>query len=92
MTFDDDFVRLHFDGGTKNIPCKSINMHWPPPEKINVMGFVMVRSHYSEITDEERETMTHVCRGAEYYPEIQEEKAQFANDLVKAWKLSGDAT
>ena len=66
MTFDDDFVRLNFQGGTKIIRCKLLGLTWPPPEEIDIEGFKLKRIRLSSITDEQRKTMTHVCRGAEY--------------------------
>ena len=56
--FEDDFIRI--DG--QNYPSPS----WPPPEFVLHNGKKYQRIRYSEITDEERETMTHVCRGGEY--------------------------
>lgn len=66
MTFDDDFCRIWFLTGAKNIPCKNLNINWPPPDKISIEGFEFSRTRFSNITDEQRETMDHVCRGAEY--------------------------
>ena len=66
MTFDDDLVHLVFDGGTKRVTCKSLGLDWPPPQEINVAGFVLVLNRRSEITDGDRAAMTHVYRGAEY--------------------------
>jgi len=74
MTFDDDFVQLNLDGGVKRPTCKSLGLEWPPPEEIVFASFVFERIRYSEITDEQREGMTHVCRGAEYKPKYREEK------------------
>ena len=68
MTFDDDFLQLEFDGGTKRITCRSAGIEWPPPERINVMGFEMVRESYSQITDEDRQQMTMITRGARFVP------------------------
>ena len=84
MTFDDDFVRLHFVLGTFNFACVKIGLGWPPPEQLVVSdeGFrgatayddpavVMTRMCMSAITDGEREGMSHVARGAEYrYEEV----------------------
>lgn len=68
MTFDDDFLQLEFDGGTKRVSCRSLGIDWPPPERINVMGFEMVRESFSQITDEQREKMTMIIRGTRYVP------------------------
>ena len=67
MTFADDFVALHFEHKTILQPCAAIGLQWPPPEEIEVFGFPFRRERYSSITDEQREQMTHVCRGAEYF-------------------------
>ncbi len=80
MTFDDDFIRLHLDMGVQNIPCVKIGFEFPPPERIYMSGdkgirawekgdtpmYILKRVGYSSITDEQREGMTHVVRGAEY--------------------------
>ena len=70
MTFDDDFLRLVFDHGVKNVTCKSVGIDWPPPPMLDVGGFILLRKSYSQITDEQREGLTHVARGAEYLPSI----------------------
>jgi hypothetical protein len=66
MTYDDDFVRLCFDHGVVNQPCKALGLAWPPPEEFEAMGFKFRRVRFSKITDEQRAGMTHVMRGAEY--------------------------
>lgn len=67
MTYADDFVRLTKpDGKTVNIMCKAIGLHWPPPMRIQYEGAAYVIVSFSQITDEERFRMTHVCRGAQY--------------------------
>lgn len=66
MTHDDDFVVLQFDHGIIRQPCRALGLKWPPPETIEVFGIRMQRNRFSQITDEQRATMTHVCRGAEY--------------------------
>lgn len=68
MTFDDDFLQLEFDGGTKRVTCRSLGLDWPPPERINVMGFDMDRESHSQITDAQRQELTMVMRGARYVP------------------------
>ena len=73
MTFDDDSLSLMLEGGRKIVPLKQLGLDWPPPERINVLGFDFVRSRLSAITDEQRQGMTHVLRGAEYYPERKEQ-------------------
>ena len=69
MTYDDDYISLCFDGGTKRYPLKMLGLEWPPPEHIKVLGFTMVQTRRSQITDEERLEMAHICRGAEYFPD-----------------------
>lgn len=72
MTFEDDVLELRFDGGTKHVFCKNLNISWPPPETITVWGFRMRRESMSKITDRQRAEMTHVVRGAVYVPDIPE--------------------
>lgn len=68
MTFDDDFVQI----GRVRTPLKQLGLEWPPPAFIRINNYgelpdlLVKRVRYSEITDEERAGMTHVCRGAEY--------------------------
>ena len=83
MTFDDDYVQL-LDANGKvigQVLCKKINMEWPPPPVIVVTGggpgspypvptTEFQRIRYSQLTDEERKAMSHVCRGAEYRPRL----------------------
>lgn len=73
MTFDDDFIRLRLPNGrgTLHKTCKALGIDWPPPEFIALAGGPISTPVYrqvrrSEITDEQRQGMTHVCRGAEY--------------------------
>lgn len=66
MTFDDDFLQFEFDGGIKRFTCQSLAVSWPPPETIDFQGFEMTLVGLSTITDQQRATMTHVCRGAVY--------------------------
>lgn len=66
MTFDDDFLQVNFESGMKRLPCKKNNIDWPPPEKLEIEGFLYERVRMSEVSDESRSQMTHVCRGAEY--------------------------
>jgi hypothetical protein len=80
VTFDDDFVRFNLLFGAENIACVKLGLEWPPPERIVIehgrvraatdddpASSVLIMDRMSEITDEERATMTHVCRGAEYF-------------------------
>lgn len=79
MTFDDDFCRLHLVIGTKTVACSALGLEWPPPERLwldetgareatdeDPPEGVLHRTNLSALTDEEREGMTHVARGAEY--------------------------
>lgn len=70
-TFDDDFIR--FQGGPLDgaqAYCAKNGMEWPPPETLPANdGVVYRRESYSIITDEQREGMTHIMRGALYVPE-----------------------
>ena len=72
-TLDDDFIRIEMQGGTKNLRCKALGIDWPPPEEINVCGFIFVKVGQSKLTDKMMETMTHVCRGALYQPKKEED-------------------
>ncbi len=71
MTFNDDFARIHWPAprGTKDVFLKLNHLHWPPPPRIYLESTHFKRISMSQITDEQRRTMTHVARGAVYYPE-----------------------
>jgi len=75
-TFADDFVKLNFVSGARTIPCSALGLEWPPPERISTLNGVeidpMVRTTMSAITDEQRERMTNVARGANYVYEEEE--------------------
>jgi hypothetical protein len=66
MTFDDDFLVILTESGVRRLTCRSLAIEWPPPETINILSFIYRRQRMSEISDEARAQMTHVCRGAEY--------------------------
>lgn len=70
MTFDDDFLRLLVEDSVNTVMCIAAGVDWPPPPEmivdVNGEHFLMKRSRMSAITDEQRQGMTHVCRGAEY--------------------------
>lgn len=66
MTFDDDFIQITQEGGIKRLYCKKLGLSWPPPEMINLNGFLYERVRYSQITDEQRTELTMIMRGAEY--------------------------
>lgn len=75
MTFDDDFIAFNFDPtvrtGVVRQRCKDVGVEWPPPERLERFGTAFKRLRYSQISDEDRADMTHVCRGAEYVPEAE---------------------
>ena len=66
MTFDDDYIHLETEAGIKRPTLKSLGLEWPPPEELNLFGFECRRIRYSRITDEQREGLDFVLRGAEY--------------------------
>ena len=66
MTFDDDMCQINFAGGMRRIACKDLGVSWPPPEKLDFDGFEFERIRFSQITDEQREGMPYIFRGAEY--------------------------
>lgn len=68
MTFDDDFLQLEFEGGTRRATCKSLGIEWPPPETITVLGFEMEQVSRSTVTDEQRQQLTMLMRGARFVP------------------------
>ena len=72
MTFDDDFCKMELENGQRMFTCKQLGYTWPPPADIVWGGFHFVRVSYSQITDEQRGEMTHVCRGALYRPKKEE--------------------
>lgn len=64
MTFEDDFIRIV--DGLPYVPLAAVGLTWPPPEVIELGGIMYERLQFSDITDEQRADMTHVCRGALY--------------------------
>jgi hypothetical protein len=58
--FQDDHILVDGIQGVYHAPS------WPPPQFIRVRGEIFECTNYSQITDEQREEMTRVCRGAEY--------------------------
>ncbi len=71
MTFDDDYIQLRLTTGPMRVTCKHLGISWPPPEHIEIAGGPFStprfrRLRYSAITDEQRQGMRHLCRGAEY--------------------------
>ena len=78
MTFDDDFILIKFEGGPKRFTCNAAGLTWPPPEGLNISGFVYKQTRRSQLTDEQRSGMTHIVRGAEY-----EATGEFVGGTVK---------
>lgn len=70
MTFADDHLHLDTPSGVHLVPCQSLGLEWPPPERVNINGVTYERQTLSSITDEQREGMTNVCRGALYTPRL----------------------
>ncbi len=68
MTFDDDYLCIETPVRRVNVSCQSLGIEWPPPERIEFNDAPYTRVSYSAITDEQRQGMTHVCRGALYQP------------------------
>jgi len=74
MTFEDDFLIFVLpSGGKKRLRCSELGIQWPPPGTIRIRGFEPPFTDIdfklltmSTITDEQRASMTHVCRGAQY--------------------------
>lgn len=67
MTFDDDFLLFNVpDEGITRVFVKSVGLSWPPPKYIDFNGSVYRQVSHSRITDEQRQEMTHVMRGAAY--------------------------
>jgi len=52
-TFATDVLQINFAGGIKLLLCKAVNVDWPPPERLDIMGFKFKRVAYSAISDEE---------------------------------------
>ena len=75
MTFDDDHILIRFgSGASRRYFLKDIGYDWPPPEVLEFSGFNFKRLRYSSITDEQREKIDRVCRGAEYVTEEEYER------------------
>jgi hypothetical protein len=70
MTFDDDSLFLQTPLGRRIVTCRYLGMDWPPPERVVIGEVCYLRESFSAITDEQRENMTHVMRGALYNPEL----------------------
>lgn len=75
MTFGDDFLEIKQTiGDPLRYSCAELGLSWPPPETMSLaVGLDGVirryqRTQFSHIADEERATMTNVCRGAVYIP------------------------
>jgi len=70
MTFDDDSLFLETRAGRIVVPCAKLGLSWPPPEQVVVNEVPYRRVSLSAITDEQREGMTNVFRGALYEPAL----------------------
>lgn len=84
MTFDDDFVRIHLQGGIeRNWACKQLGLEWPPPQLLIIAGHLYNRERYSKLTDEQREQLSGIIRGAEYrfVPEASTKERDEAVDI-----------
>lgn len=94
MTYDDDFLQLHTQFfGQPRIMLSNVGLSWPPPEllymdanqglreptKDDEKRFIFERIRFSQITDEQREGMDHVVRGAEYKYLIPPDQAASSN-------------
>lgn len=73
MTFDDDLLILQMPSGPHRVRCTQLGIQWPPPTTLRLRGFEAPFSdidfrllRMSAITDDQRASMTHVCRAAEY--------------------------
>ena len=72
MTFEDDFVRFVIIGkGSTDKTCRALGISWPPPETLECAGVTFDLYRKSEITDEQRESLTCVVRGAEYHAHVE---------------------
>lgn len=66
---DADMVRLDFqDGDMLNVKLTDLFMDpvWPPPEKIQALGFYWKRVSFSQMTDEQA-NHPNLARGALYH-------------------------
>lgn len=72
MTFDDDYIQIVLPNGEiVRQTCQKLGIAWPPPEFIQIDGPLSMaprfrRVRFSQISDEQRDGMDRVCRGAEY--------------------------
>lgn len=67
-TFNTDFCRIQFTGGTRDLTCKQLGIDWPPPEYLEIHGFKFRLFNYSKLTDADLEQITLIARGAVYVP------------------------
>lgn len=65
-TFDTDFCTFVFEGKNINVTCIELGLKWPPPEKLEFLGFSFYQARRSQITDAQKEGCDFVARGAEY--------------------------
>jgi hypothetical protein len=77
VILENDMIRLVLPCGThinvfvkENPNCGVTD--WPPPERLNFMDVMFVRTRMSALTDEQARGMKHVSRAAEYMVEQKE--------------------
>jgi hypothetical protein len=68
MTFDNDMIKIETLSGPRYYKVKDVGLEWPPPEKIDFLGFPFQRVSISLLTDEQRANLSFVLRGAHYEP------------------------
>lgn len=69
MTFHDDCIALFLAGQKRWIKCHHLEIAWPPPERLSVMGAEYRRVSMSSLSDEERADKPQLIRVAEYVEE-----------------------
>lgn len=73
MTFEDDFVELGLSPVVRQ-RCKRLGLECPPPEYLALATNLRFRRvSMSTLTDADRASMQHVCRGARYEIDLGEE-------------------
>lgn len=68
MTYSDDFIRVQFPTGTRDITCAGAGFTWPPPPMIKLEGIEFKQVRCSKITDRQRSEARSVIRSATYVP------------------------
>lgn len=74
--FEDDFIQVEDEKGRilGRFVCSENGLNWPPPQAVQWGKVLYKRTNFSQITDEQRQTMTHVCRGAVYVAAPEDEQ------------------